>query len=207
MTYIFDFDGTLVDSMPAYAKVLVRILDENDVTYPKDVVKIATPLGYKGTAEYLIGLGLKMSVKEFIQTAMRYITVDYAQNIPAKDFVREKLKKLKAEGHSLNVLTASPHFVLDVCLKRLGLYDLFDNVWSSDDFAYTKAEPQIYVEAAGRLGKKVEECYFADDNINAITTAKKAGMQTIGVFDASSESFMEEMKQVAHRYILNFDEL
>ncbi len=207
MTYIFDFDGTLVDSMPAYARTLIRILEENNVAYSEDVVSIVTPMGYKGTAEYLISIGLPMTVEEFIQTAIRYISADYVQNIPAKEFVMEKLRKLKEEGHSLNVLTASPHLVLDVCLKRLGLYDLFDNVWSSDDFAYTKEEPQIYIEAARRLGKSVEECFFVDDNINAITTAKKAGMQTIGVFDISSKAFMEEMKQAADRYILNFNEL
>ena len=40
------------------------------------------------------------------------------------------LKSLKEKGADLNVLTASPHSMLDVCLKRLGIYDIFTNVWS-----------------------------------------------------------------------------
>ena len=53
-TYLFDFDGTLVDSMPTYVSVMLRILDENNIEYEKDIVKKITPLGYKGTAKYLI---------------------------------------------------------------------------------------------------------------------------------------------------------
>ena len=50
--YLFDFDGTLVDSMPTYVSVMLRILDENGVKYEDDIIKTITPLGYKGTAEY-----------------------------------------------------------------------------------------------------------------------------------------------------------
>ena len=63
-TDLFDFDGTLVDSMPTFKKVMLRILDENNISYGDDIVKIITPLGLKGTAEYFISLGLNKSVEE-----------------------------------------------------------------------------------------------------------------------------------------------
>ena len=50
--YLFDFDGTLVDSMPTYVSVMLRILDENNIKYGEDIVKIITPLGFVGTAKY-----------------------------------------------------------------------------------------------------------------------------------------------------------
>ena len=53
-TYLFDFDGTLVDSMPVYASLMIRILDENNVSYGDDIVKIITPLGFRGTAKYFV---------------------------------------------------------------------------------------------------------------------------------------------------------
>ncbi len=52
--YLFDFDGTLVDSMPAYTGCMLRMLDENNIKYSDDIVKIITPLGFKGTAELFI---------------------------------------------------------------------------------------------------------------------------------------------------------
>ena len=53
---------------------------------------------------------------------------EYTENIPPKNKVKETLIELKRRGNGLNVLTASPHSVLDPCLKRLGIFDLFNNV-------------------------------------------------------------------------------
>ena len=124
-----------------------------------------------------------------------------------KKSVIETLKELKKRGASLNVLTASPHAVLDVCLKRIGIYDLFDNVWSCDDFSTTKADPEIYKMAAQKMGVKVEEVLFLDDNLGADKTAKSAGAKVCGVFDKSSEDYTEDMKKICDYYINDFSEL
>ena len=207
-TYLFDFDGTLVDSMPAYVGLMLRILDENNIKYENDIIKIITPLGYIGTAKYYREkLGVNIPEDELIALMNSYAYNEYAHNIPAKDSVIEVLRKLKAEGAELNVLTASPHTVLDVCLKRLGIYDLFTNVWSCDDFGTTKADVEIYKTVADRLGKPIDEILFLDDNYNADKTAHLAGMAVCGVYDSSSEEYTAEIKSVSDYYITNFREL
>ena len=205
--FLFDFDGTLVDSMPTYVTSMLRILDENGVVYGNDIVKIITPLGLLGTADYFISLGIPKTKDELIQIMGNYMLDAYRNTIPAKTNVLETLHRLKAGGARLNVLTASPHLTLDVCLKRLGMYDLFENVWSCDDFDTTKADPRIYEMAAERLGAAVEDVLFLDDNLNADTTAKAAGMTVCGVFDDSSKEYMEEIKQATDYYIYDFSEL
>ena len=206
-TYLFDFDGTLVDSMPSYVAVMLRILDENNVKYESDIVKIITPLGYAGTAEYFKKMGVSLSKEEMIKIMNEYAYNEYAYNIPAKSNVVSVLEKLKSMGADLNVLTASPHTVLDPCLKRLCIYDLFNNVWSCDDFSTTKADPQIYVKAAEKLGQPVESILFLDDNYNADKTAKSAGMKVCGVYDNSSAEYTDDIKAVADHYINDFSEL
>ena len=99
------------------------------------------------------------------------------------------------------------HITLDACLKRLGMWELFDNVWSCDDFNTTKADPQIYVLAAKRLNRSVEEVLFLDDNLNADLTAKAAGMQVCGVYDESSKDYVEQMKAATDYYIYDFSQL
>ncbi len=206
-TYLFDFDGTLVDSMPTYVSSMLRILDENNISHEDDIVKIITPLGLNGTAEYFIKLGLDKSIDEIIDLMRKYMLDGYFNIIPAKSNVISVLKKLKSRGDSLNVLTASPHITLDACLKRLDLYDLFDNVWSCEDFATTKANPEIYKMAAEKLSKNVNEVLFLDDNYNADKTAKTAGMRVCGVYDDSSKEYVEDIKTVCDYYIYDFSEL
>ena len=207
-TYLFDFDGTLVDSMPTYAGLMIRILDEHGVWYPENIIKIITPLGFIGTAKYFIEkLGIDKTEEELIGLMHAYAIEAYTHSVPAKKYVVEVIKHLKARGDSLHVLTASPHATLDPCLKRLGIYDLFTNVWSCEDFGTSKADPEIYRMAAQRIGAKVEDVMFLDDNYNADKTAKEAGMQVCAVYDDTSAEYEAEMREVADHYIYDFSEL
>ena len=207
-TYLFDFDGTLVDSMPTFERVMKQILDENGIAYGEDLIKIITPLGLHGTAKYFAEeLGLQMDSTALAMRMGKQMVEEYTYRVPAKEHVIEVLHELKARGDDLNILTASPHVTLDPCLKRLGIYDLFTNVWSCDDFGTTKADPEIYRRAAERIGVRVEDVLFLDDNYNADLTAKTAGMQVCGVYDDSSAEYVEEIKGVADHYIYDFAEL
>ena len=206
-TYLFDFDGTLVDSMPYFVGLMLRILDENGVKYEKDIVKIITPLGYAGTARYFRTLGIDATVDELMAKMQEYAKEAYTYKIGEKAKVTETLKILKENGAGLNILTASPHSALDPCLKRLGLFELFDNVWSCDDFGTTKSDPEIYRAAAKRIGVDAGEVIFVDDNVNAVKTAKEGGMISYGIYDDSSSDFVDQMKEVSDRYLMSFQEL
>ncbi|MBE6668648.1 MAG: HAD family phosphatase [Ruminococcaceae bacterium] len=206
-TYLFDFDGTLVDSMPTYGALMLRILDENNIKYGDDILKIITPLGFIDTAKYFIGMGLDMEHSEIVALMKKYAIDAYTYDVQAKANVVETLRELKHRGCSLNVLTASPHDTLDPCLKRIGIYDIFDNVWSCNDFGTNKSDPNIYHEAARRIGVPVSDVLFLDDNLNADRTAKEAGMQVYGVYDPSSDEYTDEIKAVTDGYIYDFSEL
>jgi HAD superfamily hydrolase (TIGR01509 family) len=206
-TYLFDFDGTLVDSMDTYAGVMLSILDKNGIKYEKDIVKVITPLGYLGTANHFIGMGVKASVLQLVCEMKSGMVYEYTHNVGEKPNVISTLKALKEKGDSLNILTASPHEVLDPCLKRLGIFELFDNVWSCDDFETTKANPEIYKMAAEKMGVSVSDAIFLDDNYNAVKTARDAGMRVFGVYDKSSAEYAEDMRGISERYISDFAEL
>ena len=194
--------------MPTYVSAMLRILDENKIPYDNSIIKIITPLGLNGTAAYYIDqLGVNMTREQLICVMKEYMLDAYFHTIPAKPHVETVLRELKSRGASLNVLTASPHITLDACLKRLGLWELFDNVWSCDDFHTTKADPNIYVMAAQRLGFPVESVLFLDDNLDADKTAKKAGMAVCGVYDESSRDYIAQIQAATDHYIFDFSEL
>ena len=207
-TYIFDLDGTLIDSMPVGVGIVLGFLDEKGISYPDDIVTRLTPLGYKGSAKYIAdhlsgGYQLEQIYEYFKAETLRA----YGETIPLKAHVKETLEKLKAQGCSLNVLTASPQLLTDICMKRLGIYDLFDNAWSIDAFGLTKADEAIYVEAAKRIGVAVQDCTMVDDNLKVLQTAKKVGMATVGVYDDSSKDVMEEMRSIADKYVVDFADI
>lgn len=82
-----------------------------------------------------------------------------------------------------------------------------NNVWSCDDFSTTKADPAIYLMATEKMGKRVEDVLFLDDNLNADKTTKNAGMPVCGVFDESSRDYTEEIKAATDYYIYDFSQL
>lgn len=89
----------------------------------------------------------------------------------------------------------------------MGIYGLFTNVWSCDDFGTTKSDPDIYRMAADRIGVPVGEIRFVDDNYNADQTAKEAGMTVYGIFDESSREYEEQIRAVTDGYAYRFEEL
>ncbi len=206
-TFLFDFDGTLVDSMPVYADMMLGILREFHVVYEENVIKTITPLGYRGAAKHFISLGLDMPEEDLVRLMHERAVDAYSTRVKAKPFVLSALAALHARGDSLNVLTASPHAMLDPCLKRLGVYELFGNVWSCEDFSATKSDPAIYAEAAKRIGRPAAHIWFLDDNPGADAAAKAAGMRVCGVYDDSSAEYEEEMRRICDAYITDFSQL
>jgi HAD superfamily hydrolase (TIGR01509 family) len=205
--YLFDFDGTLVDSMPKYASAMVSILDETDTPYPDDIIKTITPLGVKGTALFYLELGVPLSYDEIITRMGEKLIREYLYNIEAKESVCETLRALRSRGDSLNILTASPHETLDPCLRRIGIFDLFDNVWSCSDFEYNKSQTRLYETVSEKLSTPISSVIFLDDNPNACRTAKTAGMVVYGVYDDTSAESESEMRDFCDGYIRYFSEL
>ncbi len=207
-TYLFDFDGTLVDSMPSFISAVLKELDRHNCKYTSDIINVITPLGFIGTADYFIKtFNLDITTDKLVENFKENMASDYFYHIPAKSNVISSLKQLKKQGASLNVLTASPHLILDACLKRLDMFDLFDNVWSCEDFSTTKTDPLIYKAVAKKLNVNVEDVLFLDDNLHTDLTAKSIGMKVCGVFDKSSIDFVEQMKSSCDYYIYDFSEL
>ena len=205
--YLFDFDGTLVDSMPTFSSVMKGILIEHGIAFSEDLIKIITPLGYHDTAVYFRQLGVPLE-KDDILKCMRERMVDaYTHLVPAKSNVIMVLQQLKQRGCSLNVLTASPHSTMDPCLNRLGISSLFDHIWSCEDFGMNKANPNIYCQAAQLIGVPVEAVLFLDDNPNADKAAREAGMKVCGVYDEFTAEFESEMRRENDYYIVDFKEL
>lgn len=206
--YIFDLDGTLVDSMPYFTRGLLGILDEAGVSYGEEMAGIITPLGYTKSAIYFREkLGLTESVEALVKRMQARLVNDYASNIRLKPGVYDYLRRLHEAGERLFVLTASPHCATDVCLQSNGVFDWFEKVWSVEDFSLDKTDTRLFFEVARQIGCAVGDVHYFDDNLTALQNAHAAGYRTYGVYDGQSDELLATMKPHSDETVMSFENL
>ena len=95
------------------------------------------------------------------------------------------------------VASATAEPLMDACLSRLGVRDDFQFLLSCETVGTGKNQPDVYFEAARRLGCKPEEAAVYEDAVYAIRTAKKAGFYVVGVYDRSNSGRWDEVTALA----------
>ena len=205
---VFDFDGTIMDSMPDWAGKMLNLLDSHGVAYPADIIRTITPLGDGGSARYFIEeLGLDMTPQAIQAELDAYALPKYRDSILPKPGVEAGRQALCAAGVPVCILTASPQHMMRPCLERNGLAPYFAFTWGCDDLGMKKNQPEIYARTCAELGTKPENTLFFDDNLLALTTATRAGMLSVGVFDESSAADEAAIRAATVRYLRRWEEL
>jgi FMN phosphatase YigB (HAD superfamily) len=150
------------------------------------------------------------TVKNIVKRIEKKLVYEYTNNIYLKPGVLNYLKKLRDEGTSLYVLTASPHIVTDACLRHNGVqgtFHWFDQVWSVEDFGLSKSSPEIFYEVAKRIGCEVGDIHYFDDSLIALKNARAAGYINYGVYDAQTPDEVETMKALSDTVVMSFEDL
>ena len=205
--YVFDLDGTLVDSMPYFTKGILSILDDAGIPYEPELINVVTPLGYTKSAELYVTMGVKDDVPTIVKNIEKKLVREYSENVKLKAGVGEYLRRLHSQGARLFVLTASPHIVTDACLKNNGVYGLFERVWSVEDFGMSKSDVTIFYKVAETIGCDVSEVNYFDDNLTAVTNSKKAGYFVYGIKDSQTKADIEKIMELSDRFVESFEDL
>ena len=103
----------------------------------------------------------------------------------------------KDNGISVAVATSSTRERAEKNLKRLGLWDYFDAVVTGDMVERSKPEPDIFLEAAKRIGARKDECIVCEDSYNGLLAAKASGMRPIFIPDILAPN--EETDKIAYK--------
>ena len=121
----------------------------------------------------------------------------YRSDVPLKPGAAAYLAALKARGVKLCVATATPEPLAQACLKRLGVLEDLELLLSCDAVGAGKDRPDVFLEAARRLGAAPAETAVFEDATFALQTAKDAGFYTVGVWDASGDKLWDVMTALA----------
>ena len=177
---IFDCDGTLVDSMPAHYLAWVEALGRYGIPFPEDRF-------------YSMG-GMSTGAIVAILAAEAGITVDSQRVASEKEelFMRD-LAAIRpfpaiiaiARAHRgripLGIATGATRALAQAELTQVGIFDWFKAMACAEDVTRYKPFPDVYVEAARRLGVSPETCLAFDDTDIGLTAARDAGMTTVDV--------------------------
>ncbi len=203
--YIFDLDGTLLDSLWIWDQIDVDFLKKRGIEVPPDYIDAIYSMSFPESAEYTISrFGLPDKADDLMREWNDMAAYAYGNTIPLKPYAREYLHALKEKGVKLGVATSLPVVLYEPALKNNGLYELFDVICSSDEAACGKTKPDIFLLAARKLGVDPRDCIVFEDNPQAMQSAKQAGMTVYGIYDETSKEQWQMITRIADGTLYDF---
>lgn len=206
--YIFDLDGTLLDSFGVWNTVDELFLNRRGFDVPNDYSREISALGFDAAADYTIKrFGLNDKKEDIIEEWNRIAIKLFANDVMLFDGAREYILKLKNSGKKLSIATASHNELLIPCLKNNGVYELFDEIVTVAEVKRGKEYPDIYLRCAEKMNLKTSDCVVFEDVPIAILSAKAGGFKTVAFLSYGNIDDHEELIKISDKTIKGFDEL
>ena len=204
---IFDLDGTLLDSMPAWNQLLDNMLLKNVITPPPDLLDRTKTLGLENaTGMVLEEFGLNAdpaAVYQMFQDEMEY---QYCNVIPLKAGVQEFLDAMKGRI-PMAVATATSRALVEKALAHHNLNDYFQSITTVAEVGIGKHDPKVFLTAAEKLEVSADECVIFEDSLTAIRSANAAGFYTVAIYEATNQHEQDNLMMEANLYVKDFHEI
>ena len=178
---VFDLDGVLVDSEHVWDEVREELARERGGRWHDRAQ--ADMMGMSSTewSHYMRDvIGLSESPEEINAEVVRRMEARYAEHLPLIEGATEAVARL-AGSFRLALASSSNRTIIDAVLARAELAELFDVTVSSEEVSRGKPAPDVFLEAARRLGIPPERCAAVEDSANGIRAAHAAGMRVIAI--------------------------
>ncbi len=179
---LWDLDGVLVNSMEfhyqAYQEVLAsRGKELSREEYLRELIGLRNYVILRRVLGDLSDEEVE-ALAERKEEAFRRPVAGQVKALPGAD---QLLRRAKEAGLRQAIVSSTPRANIELMLKSLGLWDIFDAIVGEEDAARGKPDPEGFLLAASRLGVAPEECIVIEDAPEGIAAGKAAGMRCIGV--------------------------
>ena len=205
---IFDMDGTLVDSMGYWQSLEREFLLRKGVTEGLDeILEMTKPMTLpEAAALYAQYCDLQETPEQMEQAILSIMEEHYRTDVAIKPGAKAYLDALQARGVRMCVASATPAHLVRLCLERLELAPYFEFLLSCADVGAGKNRPDVFLEAAHRLGCAPHEAAVFEDSVYAVRSAHSAGFYVAAVHDGPrNESFWGEMTALADEAIVDWN--
>ena len=201
---IFDFDGTLVDSMfiwDTFGEDYLRTLGKEPKENLTETFKTFT---LEQAAEYYREhYGVVLSVSEIVDGVNEMVAEIYRTKAILKSGVLEFLRDLQSKGVKMCVATVTDRPIVEDVLEGLGIRDFFTEIFTCAEVGYSKETPHIYRAALEVLGTKKADTVVFEDALHALMTAKSDGFKVVGVYD-KHETKQPQMRAASDYYLSDY---
>ena len=178
---VFDMDGVIVDSEQVWDDVREQYTRESGGTYTESATRDMMGMSSVEWSRYMHdALGVPGTPEEINAEVVRRMLERYGEAPPLIPGAVEAVRACAARW-PLAVASSSNPELIEVVLVRAGIRGLFRAVVSSQEVARGKPAPDVYLEAARRLGVPPAHCAAVEDSHNGIRSAKSAGMRVVAV--------------------------
>ena len=202
---IFDLDGTLLDSMDVWESIDIDFLEKRGIVIPDNYIETVLSMSFPEAAAYTINrFSLPESVDDLIKEWNDMALCAYGNSVQMKPHAKEYLTALHKQGVKMAIATSLPVKLYEAVLHNHDIYSLFHVRCSTDEVAYGKSHPDIFLYTAKKLGASPCDCVVFEDILAAIKSAKGIGMTVYGVYDKSSESDWKQISKIADGVIVDF---
>jgi beta-phosphoglucomutase len=190
---LFDLDGTLIDSMPHHHNAWVEWYARRGL--PMHARQFFAATAGRSNAEILLDLFPQHSVEEHVAMADDKEVIYRAfaaQSLALIDGAQTFVEQARAAGCKLAVCTASTLPNMALAFERHRIDSWVDTITSPADGLRGKPHPDIFLEAARRLGVAPEDCVVFEDAPLGIEGARRAGMKAVALTTTlPAEAFAE----------------
>ena len=175
---VFDLDGTIVDSEENYFQADVRILARRGATLTREHKARFIGYGNRYIMECFIGeFGLPDTPERLLEEKNEEYLVLARANTVVYPEMRALIEALSSRRIPMAVASGSSPVVISEILLMTRLRPYFSATVSSEDVPNGKPEPDVFLEAARRIGASPEETLVVEDAVYGVMAAKRAGMR------------------------------
>lgn len=194
---LFDFDGTLADSCGVWEQVDREFFAARGLAYTPEYAARLSVLGFEDGARYTRqAYGLAESEQDICDEWNRMGRAHYACDVEMFPGALDYVRALKAHGVPVAIATTNDPKVLAAMEPRVPLSELFAvRVHGCEVPHHSKEHPDIFLEAARRLGVDARGSVVFEDHLSAIRTAQAAGMRCVGHRSGSAVQPAEEIRE------------
>ena len=204
---IFDFDGTLFDSMHVWKGIRYKFFEHLGLMFTEEDAEFFKGLFLSESIPLAIErFKLNMTYDEMMNKLFDYIKELYMVDSVPKNDIIDFLEKLKVKGVKMGIATATGETALIALLEKFDMLHYFSAIYSTFTVGAAKTEPKVYDVVLDAIGTDKATTWVFEDALYAATTAKANGYKVVGIFD-KSEPKTDELKALADIYIHNYSEI